>query len=311
MNESVIPDISKIKSFYINLKKDKDRNNNFIKNDVQRFPAIYGKKYNDNEFFLKKISLLTQSKIHFNIRNTHEEINSFGAIGCSLSHYYLWKSFMDEKLDEEYLKFFNEDTENDKSDLENISFKNHITKDIIEDEYLLVFEDDVYFTDISKFKIQIEDDIRELIKYKIDWDICLIKHLLSRDANDLIVKEEFSLVNNSSLIHNSNNCNNKYCKINSFFGTQCYIIKKSAIKKIIESNYFFPIECHIDAFLGLLSQKNIIKIVSSDNKNIGHIFDNSNIYHTKPMIEYNLIIFITSIVSIVIIIILVCILVCK
>ena len=71
---------------------------------------------------MDKITLLTQSKIHFNIRNTHEEINSFGAIGCSLSHYYLWKSFIDEKLDEEYLKFFNEDTENYKSDLENISF---------------------------------------------------------------------------------------------------------------------------------------------------------------------------------------------
>jgi len=311
MNESIIPDISKIKSFYINLKKDKDRNNNFVKNDVikfQRFPAIYGKKYKDNKLFMDKISLLTQSKIHFNRRNTHEEINSFGAIGCSLSHYYLWKSFIDEKLDEEYLKFFKEDSENDKSYLENISFsKKEITKNSVEDEYLLVFEDDVYFTDISKFKIQIEDDIRELIKYKIDWDICLIKHLLSRDAKELIVKEEFSLVNNSSLIYNSNKCNNKYCKINSFFGMQCYIIKKSAIKKIIESNYFFPIECHIDAFLGLLSQKNIIKIVSSDNKNIGHIFDNSNIYHTKPMIEYNLIIFIMCIIMCII----VCILVCK
>ena len=43
MNES-IPDITKIKSFYINLKKEKDINNNFVKNDFikfKRFPAIY------------------------------------------------------------------------------------------------------------------------------------------------------------------------------------------------------------------------------------------------------------------------------
>lgn len=162
--------------------------------------------------------------------------------------------------------------------MENISFsKKDITKDSIEDEYLLVFEDDVYLTDISKYKIQIE------------WDICLIKHLLSRDAKDLIVKEEFSLVNNSSLIYNSNKCNNKYCKINAFFGTQNYIIKRSAIKKIIESNYFFPIECHIDAFLGLLSQKNILKIIASDNKNISFSNYDTTIHHSIPLIEYNLI----------------------
>jgi GR25 family glycosyltransferase involved in LPS biosynthesis len=298
MNQSIIPDISKIKSFYINLKKDKDRNNNFVENDVikfQRFPAIYGKKYKDNKLFMDKISLLTQLKIHFNRRNTHGEINSFGAIGCSLSHYYLWKSFMDEKLDEEYLKFFKEDNENNIKDLENISFsKKDITKNSVEDEYLLVFEDDVYFTDISKFKTQIENDIRELIKYKIDWDICLIKHALSRDATDLseLRLPSFSPALYKSILDNNNKCNNKYCKINAFFGTQNYIIKRSAIKKIIESNYFFPIECHIDTFLGLLAQKNILKIVASDNKNIGiSIYDTyyTTIHHSIPLIEYNLI----------------------
>ena len=294
MNES-IPDITKIKSFYINLKKDKDRNNNFVKNDVikfQRFPAIYGKKYKDNKLFMDKITLLTQSKIHFNRRNTHGEINSFGAIGCSLSHYYLWKSFIDEKLDEEYLKFFKEDSENYKSDLENISFsKKDITKNSVEDEYLLVFEDDVYFTDISKYKIQIEDDIRELIKYKIDWDIYLIKHTISRDATDLVELRlpSFSPVFYESILNNNNKCNNKYCKINAFFGTQNYIIKRSAIKKIIESNCFFPIECQIDAFLGLLAQKNILKIIASDNKNISYSNYDTTIHHSIPLIEYNLI----------------------
>jgi len=291
MNES-IPDITKIKSFYINLKKDKDRNNNFVKNDVikfQRFPAIYGKKYKDNKLFMDKITLLTQSKIHFNRRNTHGEINSFGAIGCSLSHYYLWKSFIDEKLDEEYLKFFKEDSENYKSDLENISFSKKDITNSVEDEYLLVFEDDVYFTDISKYKIQIEDDIREF-----DWDIYLIKHTISRDATDLVELRlpSFSPVFYESILNNNNKCNNKYCKINAFFGTQNYIIKRSAIKKIIESNCFFPIECHIDAFLGLLAQKNILKIIASDNKNISYSNYDTTIHHSIPLKLYSIIIFI-------------------
>ena len=295
--ENIVPNISKIKSFYINLKKDVENNNTFVKNDFinyKRFPAIYAKKYKDNDFFIKKISLLTQSKIHFNTRNNHEEINSFGAIGCSLSHYYIWKSFIDEKLDEEYIKLFNEDTENEKTDLDDISFSKNGNE--IEDEYLLIFEDDVSFNDIAKFKKQIEDDISEFIKYKIDWDIFLIKNIKSRDSENLIVKEEFSPTNNISEIFGLQykKCTDNYCKINAFFGMQCYIIKKSAIKKIIESNYFFPIECHIDAFLGLLSQKNIIKIVSSNNKNIyNSIQSYTNIYHMLPMTDYNLIYFIT------------------
>jgi len=297
MSENIVPDISKIKTFYINLKKDVNKNKNFIKNDIikfQRFPAIYAKKYKDNELFLKKISLSTQSKIHFNSRNTHEEINSFGAIGCSLSHYHIWKSFLDEKLDEEYLKLFNEDPENDKTELDNISFSKNGND--VDDEYLLIFEDDININDIEKFKDQIENDIKELMKFNIIWDILLIKHLSSRDSENLIVKEDFSPVNNQPLFTGlkQSKCTWNYCKINSFFGMQCYIIKKSAIKKIIESNYFFPIECHIDAFLGLLSQKkNIINIVSSDNKYIYHNDSNfistTNIFHSNPNIEYNLI----------------------
>ena len=302
--DKTVPDISKIKTFYINLKKDVEKNKTFVKNDFinyKRFPAIYAKKYKDDESFLKKISLLTQSKIHFNTRNNHEDINSFGAIGCSLSHYYIWKSFLDEKLDEEYLNFFNQDDENDKSDLENISFAKNGNE--IEDEYLLIFEDDISFNDIAKLKKQIEDDIQEIMKYKVEWDIFILKNLVNRDSENLIVKEEFSPVNGNSIIVDFMNkkCTDKYCKINSFFGTQCYIIKKSAIKKIIESNYFFPIECHIDAFLGLLSQKNIIKIISTDNRYITtHSNLESNINHNLPIIEYNIIYFIIFIIFILI-----------
>jgi GR25 family glycosyltransferase involved in LPS biosynthesis len=307
MNKNIVPDISKIKTFYINLKKDTEKNKTFVKNDFinyKRFPAIYAKKYKDDDSFLKKISLLTQSKIHLNKRNTHEDINSFGAIGCSLSHYYIWKSFLEEKLDEEYLNFFNQDDENDISDLEHISFAKNGNE--IEDEYLLIFEDDLNIV-CDKLKNQIENDIQEIMKYKVDWDIFILKNLLNRDSENLIVKEEFSPVNGSSIINDfmTKKCTDKYCKINAYFGTQCYIIKKSAIKKIIESNYFFPIECHIDAFLSLLSQKNIIKIISrsTDNKYISLSSLDSNINHNQPIIEYNMIYFI------IIIFILVCIII--
>ena len=98
-----VPDVSEMKTFYINLKHDIKKNNKFIKNDVikyKRFPAVYGKKYKDTKIFIDKISLLTQSKIYFNTRNVYEEINAIGAVGASLSHYYIWKSFLDEKIDD-------------------------------------------------------------------------------------------------------------------------------------------------------------------------------------------------------------------
>lgn len=301
-----VPDISKIKTFYINLKHDIEKTNKFIKNDFikyKRFPAVYGKKYKDNKTFIDKISLLTQSKIHLKKRGYHEDLTSIGAVGCSLSHYYIWKSFLDEKIDDEYLQLFNDDHD-EMAEIKNISFSKTNT---IEDEYLLIFEDDIYISDLNKFKSQIQNDINELLKYNIDWDIILLTTLKVMDSNNLNINTNGnfskSLFNSMLLnLNHNNNCNEKYCEIKMFIGMQNYIIKRSAIKKIIESKMFFPIECHIDIFLGLLSQKKILKIISTENKNIYHnrieSLLASNISENIPIVEYILLIIIIILIGI-------------
>ena len=55
-----IPDISKIKTFYINLKHDIEKTNKFIKNDFikyKRFPAVYGKNIKIIRYSLIKYAI--------------------------------------------------------------------------------------------------------------------------------------------------------------------------------------------------------------------------------------------------------------
>ena len=272
----MIPNLKNMNIFYINLKDSLDRKQKFLKyeQDVKRFPAINGKKYADNEEFKKKISLMTQSKIYFNNRNVAEEINSIGAIGCSLSHYFLWCYFLNEKIDEDYLNYIDVD---EKEEIQQLIFKKNNS---IEDEYLFVIEDDASF-DYTKDIDIIQKELSGIINnIGNDWDIYLID-CIRRDDKNFTIKEHFSIVNNSNTINSSTNlkCNEKYCKVLSFFGTHSYIIKKSAVKKIIP--YFYPIECHIDAFLGLLAQKKVINIVTTTTKIVTQLgYFHSTINHT-------------------------------
>ena len=265
----MVPQLKNMNIFYINLKDSLDRKQHFIKfeKNIQRFPAVNAKKYSDNEEFLKKISLMTQSKIFFNSRNTNEEINTIGAIGCSLSHYFLWCSFLDDKIHDDYLNYVDSD---EKEEVKKLSFKKNNS---IDDEYLFVLEDDASF-DYNNDLDTVQKELHGIINNIGDnWDIYLVDSLQKRDDEDFITKENFSIVNSSNFISNTR-CKEKYCKVLSFFGTHSYIIKKSAIKKIIE--YFYPIECHIDAYLGLLAQKKIINIVGTKNK----ILTNRLVYST-------------------------------
>ena len=91
---------------------------------------------------------------------------------------------------------------------------------------MLVFEDDIKIVDITKFKNQVQDNIKELNEKNVNWDVFSILNLQVRDSTNLVVQEDFSPLLNNSTIFTYNNCNEKYCKVNSFFGTQCYIIKK-------------------------------------------------------------------------------------
>lgn len=60
---------------------------------LQRFDAVDGKKIdvvND-----KRINILTRRNILYKTRRSHEEIDSVGAIGCSLSHIAVWREFLE------------------------------------------------------------------------------------------------------------------------------------------------------------------------------------------------------------------------
>ena len=266
----MVPQIKNMNIFYINLKKDLDRRQHFLKNEmeIKRFPAVYAKKYEEDKEFKKKITLMTQSKIFFNKRSFHEEINSIGAIGCSLSHYYLWCSFLNGKIDEDYLNYIDTDEKKE------IIFKKNNS---IEDEYLFVLEDDAIFNFDKDLNI-VQKGLTDIINNVGDnWDIYLVD-CYKRDDQDFQNKEDFSIVNNNNNVMNLR-CKTKYCKVLSYHGMYSYIIKKSSIKKIIE--YYYPIEVHIDAFLGLLAQKKIINIITLNNKILhGTRSYNSTINHS-------------------------------
>lgn len=60
---------------------------------LERFEAVDGKKIdviND-----KRINFLTRRNILYKTRRSHEEIDSAGAIGCSLSHIAIWREFLE------------------------------------------------------------------------------------------------------------------------------------------------------------------------------------------------------------------------
>src|SRR5258706_859908 len=96
----------------INLDRSKDRwseieawNHGF--SDFNRFSAIDASKldYLNSEY----ISPRTKLFIEGNIKRSFHDIDSIGAIGCSLSYYTLLKRFYDDPTKGEYLLIFEDD----------------------------------------------------------------------------------------------------------------------------------------------------------------------------------------------------------
>ena len=92
-------DIRKIPVFCINLDKRPERYNIFSKQrgvaelNIVRVSAVDGAKLNP----LKSPYISNQTKINIihKTRRSHGEIDTIGAIGCSLSHYSVWKRFLE------------------------------------------------------------------------------------------------------------------------------------------------------------------------------------------------------------------------
>jgi GR25 family glycosyltransferase involved in LPS biosynthesis len=92
-------DIRKVTTFLINLDHNKDRLEHATKNlqqlgiSPQRFPAVYGKKL-DKDY----LDTVIHPYVWYTIENgqtTDPDIQSLGAVGCSLSHISLWQKLVD------------------------------------------------------------------------------------------------------------------------------------------------------------------------------------------------------------------------
>ena len=156
-------------SFNKNTNLEKDLKNVGFKN-INMFEAINGEKM--NILNLRKnniISIRTYNDL-LNGRNEHSGIPGLGAIGCSLSHYYLWKKCIDENLDfitiiEDDLKIANIT----QKDIENI--QNIITKDkglFISSKNPIT--DSIYEFNGTHFYIASNSACKELIKYMFPID---------------------------------------------------------------------------------------------------------------------------------------------
>ena len=90
-------DITKIPIYCINLDKRPERYRSFARQEgvqslqIRRFSAVDGSKLSINT---PDISNQTKYNILHKTRRAHSQIDTLGAIGCSLSHYSIWKEFL-------------------------------------------------------------------------------------------------------------------------------------------------------------------------------------------------------------------------
>jgi GR25 family glycosyltransferase involved in LPS biosynthesis len=96
-------DIQKIPIYCINLDKRPERLSFFMNQPgvrelkPQRVSAVDGAALNIVSD--RRISNRTKYNILHKTRRSHDEIDTAGAIGCSLSHYEVWKKFLETKAD--------------------------------------------------------------------------------------------------------------------------------------------------------------------------------------------------------------------
>jgi len=107
------PNLKEIPVYVINLDRRPDRWTKFSTqiatknfNNMKRFSAVDGSKIDISND--KRISVHTKQNIENKYRRSHYEINTPGAIGASLSHITIWKTFL--ASEEPYCLVFEDDT---------------------------------------------------------------------------------------------------------------------------------------------------------------------------------------------------------
>ena len=108
--------------YYISFYKDEKLENNFKKigfKNVNQFKAIDGRKFDvDTLFHNNKISIRSYNDLIIG-REQHSGLPSLGAVGCTMSHYKLWKKCLEDNLpfiiiaeDDVIIKNFSKDVQN-------------------------------------------------------------------------------------------------------------------------------------------------------------------------------------------------------
>jgi GR25 family glycosyltransferase involved in LPS biosynthesis len=130
MNEDYEEGELQFKVFVINLKKDKDRYNKFMKiynqSDMKSFPitrydAVEGDKMRTPEHYLTDKALREMKMIStFGFRIAHYQLSK-GGLGCFMSHLNLAKQLISDPTSEEYL-IFEDDTNIFKTPFKKIRF---------------------------------------------------------------------------------------------------------------------------------------------------------------------------------------------
>lgn len=94
-------DIYSIPLYYISFKKNTKLEQNLIKtgfNNINHFNAIDGRKLKPEQLIEEnKISIRAYNDLVFG-RHQHSGLPCMGSVGCTLSHYSLWKKCIDDNI---------------------------------------------------------------------------------------------------------------------------------------------------------------------------------------------------------------------
>jgi GR25 family glycosyltransferase involved in LPS biosynthesis len=226
-----------IPCFYINLDTATERRYKMEEagklsgfKTFKRFEAVRGSTLPLKTIELST-TLLTQAKVQLKSRRSFEDIDTHAAIGASLSHFQLYE---------------------------------HCLKKYPNAKYFIIFEDDCLFSSFNEHPgsllQSIDNEILRLQKTEINWDVFLLGYMFLRDRVPIGTPPEISQVLKNPLAV-QRMYTDQYAEVKSFCGMNAYIIKAEIIPKILK--WAYPIETHIDAWMGLLSQMGKIKLISS------------------------------------------------
>lgn len=248
-------DFSNISVRVINLDKRTDRWAKYQKCDtgfphLSRFPAINAMETIDY-IHSENVSEFTKLRIVSHSRRSIEEIDSVGAIGCTLSHVALWKELLESN-----------------------------------DEYMIILEDDLNlgkFTKESKsLRTCIEKWFNEL---PTGWDVWLLGKSKFRDGSlwsnpKPVPQMSISIMRPLQELKHTNS----FVDVRHFTGTNGYMINRRGAHVLLEK--VFPIEVHVDAYISLKAQLGHIRIIAHPRKMLPLENSYSDITHKQNLVLY-------------------------